>query len=95
MEYVGSHWYASGRPEDALSYSIQRSSNPEEVPEGKDYPEKAMSDSKESYRVAKFGESFTVSWETIINDDLDAISRVPAMHGNAMRRLQNKRSTKC
>jgi hypothetical protein len=65
--------------------------NPEEVPEGADYPEKVMTDSKESYRVAKFGESFTVSWETIVNDDLDAISRVPAMHGNAMRRMQNKK----
>lgn len=65
--------------------------NPEEVPEGHDYPEKAMSDSKESYRVAKYGESFSVSWETVVNDDLDALSRVPAMHGNAMRRLQNKK----
>ena len=65
--------------------------NPEEVPEGKDYPEKAMSDSKETYRVAKYGESFTVSWETIVNDDLDALSRIPAMHGNAMRRFQNKK----
>jgi hypothetical protein len=33
---------------------------------------------------------FSVSWETVVNDDLDAISRVPAMHGNAMRRKQNK-----
>jgi len=65
--------------------------NPEEVPEGKDYPEKAMSDAKESYRVAKFGESFSVSWETIVNDDLDALSRIPAMHGNAMRRFQNRK----
>jgi hypothetical protein len=65
--------------------------NPEEVPEGQDYPEKAMSDSKETYRVSKYGESFSVSWETIINDDLDALSRIPAMHGNAMRRLQNKK----
>jgi len=65
--------------------------NPEEVPEGKDYPEKPMSDAKESYRVAKFGESFSVSWETIVNDDLDALSRIPAMHGNAMRRFQNRK----
>jgi len=50
-----------------------------------------MSDSKETYKVAKYGESFTVSWETIINDDLDALSRIPAMHGNAMRRFQNKK----
>lgn len=65
--------------------------NPEEVPESQDYPEKAMSDSKEVYKVAKYGESFSVSWETIVNDDLDALSRIPAMHGNAMRRFQNKK----
>jgi hypothetical protein len=88
-------WARTGTPaEDLKTLNRTRFSeapNPEEVPEGKDYPEKPMSDSRESYRVAKFGESFTVSWETIINDDLDAISRVPAMHGNAMRRLQNRK----
>ncbi len=63
----------------------------EAVPETMPYPEKAMSDSKESYSVQKFGAMFSVSWETIVNDDLDAISRVPAMHGNAARRLQNKK----
>ena len=63
----------------------------EEIPENADYPEGLMSDSKESYKVSKFGKMFTVSWETVVNDDLDAISRVPAMHGNAARRTQNKK----
>ena len=61
----------------------------EMVPELADYPEGKMSDSKESYKVEKFGSVFTVSWETIINDDLDAISRIPAMQGDAARRTQN------
>ena len=63
----------------------------EEVPENQDYPEAVMSDSKESYSVSKFGKAFTVSWETVVNDDLDAIARTPAMHGNAARRTQNKK----
>ena len=63
----------------------------EEVPELHEYKEGAISDSKESYKVAKYGKLFSVSWETVVNDDLDAISRVPAMHGNAARRLQNKK----
>lgn len=63
----------------------------EEVPENQDYPEAKMSDSKESYSVSKFGKAFTVSWETVVNDDLDAIARTPAMHGNAARRTQNKK----
>ncbi len=91
--YTWSMWARQGAPaEDFKTINRLRFSeapNPEEVPETKDYPEKPMSDSRESYNVAKYGESFTVSWETIVNDDLDAISRVPAMHGNAMRRFQN------
>lgn len=63
----------------------------EEIPENGDYPEGIMSDSKETYKVAKFGRVFSTTWETIVNDDLDAISRVPQMHGNAARRVQNKK----
>lgn len=63
----------------------------DDIPEGKEYPEAGMSDSKESYAVAKKGKMFTVSWETIVNDDLGALSRVPAMFGNAARRTQNKK----
>ncbi len=63
----------------------------EQVPENTAYPEGVMSDSRESYRVEKFGKTFSVTWETVVNDDLDAISRIPAMHGNAARRTQNKK----
>lgn len=63
---------------------------PEMVPEGNDYPEAPMSDAKESYKINKYGNMFTISWETVVNDDLDAISRIPAMQGAACRRLQNQ-----
>jgi hypothetical protein len=49
-----------------------------------------MSDAKESYKIAKYGNMFTITWETVVNDDLDAISRIPAMQGAACRRLQNQ-----
>jgi len=48
-----------------------------------------MSDSKETYKVEKYGSVFTITWETVVNDDMDAISRVPAMQGAACRRKQN------
>lgn len=64
--------------------------DPEMIAELGDYPEKTMTDAKETYKVEKYGAIFTVSWETVVNDDLDAISRVPAMHGNACRRKVNK-----
>lgn len=63
---------------------------PEMVPEGADYPEAAMSDAKESYKINKYGNVFSITWETVVNDDLDAISRIPAMQGAACRRLQNQ-----
>lgn len=63
--------------------------NMEMIPENRDYPEKVMTDSKESYRVEKFGAMFSVSWETIVNDDLDAISKTPVYQGKAARRTLN------
>lgn len=63
----------------------------EAIPEAQKYPEGVVTDQKTSYSVQKYGKQFTVSWETVINDDLDALSRIPAMHGNAARRLQNKK----
>jgi hypothetical protein len=63
---------------------------PQMVPEGTDYPESPMSDARETYKINKYGNMFTITWETIVNDDLDAISRIPAMQGAACRRLQNQ-----
>ena len=67
-----------------------RSWSPEMVPEGKLYPDAAVSDTKETYKINKYGNVFTISWETVVNDDMDAISRIPAMQGAACRRLQNQ-----
>jgi hypothetical protein len=64
--------------------------SPEMVPEGEAYPDAPMSDAKETYKVNKYGSMFTISWETVVNDDLDAISRIPAMQGAACRRQQNQ-----
>lgn len=63
---------------------------PEMVPEGNDYPDSPMSDARETYKINKYGNMFTITWETVVNDDLDAISRIPAMQGAACRRLQNQ-----
>lgn len=63
--------------------------NPEMVPENGKYPDKAVADAKESYSVDKYGEIFSVTLEAMVNDDLDGMSRLPAMHGAAMRRKVN------
>lgn len=64
--------------------------DPEVVPENHEYPEKAPVDAREEYRVEKYGEIFSISLESIVNDDLNAISRIPQMQGAAMRRKINK-----
>jgi hypothetical protein len=69
---------------------LGESPNLEMIAELQPYPEGPVTDSKVKYKVEKYGKKFSVSWETVVNDDLDALSRVPAMHGNAARRTQEK-----
>jgi len=64
--------------------------NLEMIPENQSYPEKQMSDSKETYRPDKRGAALSFSWESFINDDLDAFSKGPVMMGNAARRTINQ-----
>lgn len=91
--YTWSAWARTATPVDdfkninRIRYSEM--GNPEMVPENHGYPEAKTSDQKETYKVAKYGSMFTVTWETVVNDDLDAISRTPAMQGTACRRKQN------
>jgi hypothetical protein len=70
--------------------SLGESPNLEVVPEGKDYPEGKVVDQRKSYKIEKYGKEFTITWEMVIGDDLDALSRIPAMHGSAARRTQEK-----
>ena len=64
--------------------------DPGVVPENHPYPESRPTDSKESYNVEKHGTIFSISLEAVVNDDVNAISRLPAMEGNAMRRAINR-----
>lgn len=64
--------------------------DPQIVAENEEYQDASTSDQKESYRVEKYGQLFSISMEAMVNDDLNAISRIPAMQGNAMRRKINK-----
>jgi hypothetical protein len=41
----------------------------------------------------KFGRLMDFSWETLVNDDLDALKDTPALFGRAARRTEEKRAT--
>lgn len=62
----------------------------EEVRELEEYKEGTIKDEGETVKVATFGKIFTISRQAIINDDLDALSRIPAAMGRAARRTIEK-----
>lgn len=60
------------------------------VNEQAEYPEVGLGEAKYQYAVKKYGRRIPFSWETMINDDLDALKDVPARFGRAARRTEQK-----
>lgn len=54
------------------------------------YKVRSVTDNSYTYAVAKFGDQIAVSWETMVNDDLDALTDLPTRLGNAARRTEEK-----
>ena len=61
----------------------------DKIAENGEYKMGKMSDSGESYRVYKYGKIVPVSWETIINDDLDAFTRIPVAMAEEAAQIQS------
>lgn len=60
------------------------------VKELTEYPAAALTDGVYTYSVGKFGRRVALSWEDLINDDLDAFASIPDRLGNAARRTEEK-----
>ena len=60
-----------------------------QVREGEEYTYATIGEQQETYALAKYGKLFDVTWEAIVNDDLDAFTRVPMRMGQAAARLEN------
>jgi hypothetical protein len=54
------------------------------------YQNRAVTDASFSYSVEKYGDQIAVSWEAMVNDDLDALTDLPTRLGNAARRTEEK-----
>jgi len=54
------------------------------------YQVRSVTDNAYEYAVEKYGDQIAVSWETIVNDDLDALMDLPTRLGNAARRTEEK-----
>lgn len=55
-----------------------------------EYPAAALTDNGYSYSVKKYGRRIGLSWESIINDDLDAFTDIPDRLSNAARRTEER-----
>lgn len=47
------------------------------VPEGGDYQQDGLSEEDYSFAVKKYGKGYPLTWEMIVNDDLDALTSLP------------------
>lgn len=59
------------------------------VVEGGEYEMATFGESQEKYKVAKFGVIVPLTWEAMVNDTLDAFSRIPAGLAMKARTLQS------
>jgi hypothetical protein len=62
----------------------------DKVPEKTEYPADKLVEGSSGYRVYKYGRRMPFSWESMINDDLDALKNVPETLGRAARRTEER-----
>jgi len=60
-----------------------------EVGESGEFKRGTLGESKESYKVKTYGRVVGITRQTLINDDLDAFTRIPAMYGNSIAQLES------
>lgn len=63
------------------------------VGEKGEYTHVSRDEGKYEYSVVKYGNVFDISWETLINDDLDVIKDQPNAFGRAARRTEERFAT--
>jgi phage head maturation protease len=86
-------WCATGSLKDFKeSYKLRMSEAPvlEPVLEGGEYKMADFAESEDSYRIGTWGKKFSLTRQLIINDDLGAFTRIPALFGVAAGRTINQ-----
>jgi hypothetical protein len=64
-----------------------------EVDEREEYPEAPLAETVDTYNVRKYGRRIDLSWEALINDDLDAFRDIPTRLATAARRTETRLAT--
>lgn len=65
----------------------------DEVAERAEYPEADVSDSADELSVTKYGRRIDLSWESMVNDDLDAFRTLPDRLARGARRTEERKVT--
>ncbi|MHC1697769.1 MAG: prohead protease/major capsid protein fusion protein [Geobacteraceae bacterium] len=82
-------WCGVGSVSDFKTHTMVRVSEMDdldEILEGQEYKQGKRTEGKEEYKVATYGKLFDISRQTIINDDLSALTDTPRGHGEAAAR---------
>lgn len=69
-------------------------SGPNGLEQNTEYPMRKRVATDYTDQLYKFGARMDFAWETLINDDLDALKDTPALFGRAARRTEEERATK-
>jgi hypothetical protein len=69
-------------------------SGPTGLEQESEYPQRKRQATQYTDQLYKFGARMDFAWETLINDDLDALKDTPALFGRAARRTEEERATK-
>lgn len=59
------------------------------IVEGGEFTRGTVGEGREVYQLATYGRTFAVTRQTLINDDMDALSRMPEMFGRSARDLES------
>jgi len=59
------------------------------INESGEFKRGTIAESKESYRIETYGRVVGITRQVLINDDLDAFTRIPAMYGTAIATLES------
>lgn len=86
-------WPLWARKATAPDFKTQRRVQLSEAPtltsiaEGQEYTFGSVSDAGETYTLTKYGTGLTFTWQSMVNDDTDAFSRLPVLMGRAAARI--------
>lgn len=84
-------WTGEAEVQDFKEHSlVQLSEAPdlEKILEGAEYKHGSFSDHAEKFKIAKYGKMFALTREALVNDDLNAFTRLPEAFGKAARRKE-------